>query len=95
MNIAFPVSILSVRFCIVFVRGSLKSITINDSQIANFEALAGCTELTTFEMKKATGVTSLAPLKSLPNLKRVVVSKGAFPEAELGGFAQTVKVEQR
>ena len=73
----------------------LKSITINDSQIANFEALADCTELTTFEMKKAAGVTSLAPLKSLPNLKRVVVSKGAFPEAELGGFAQTVKVEQR
>ena len=73
----------------------LKSITINDSQVANFEALASCTELTSFEMKKTKGVTSLAPLKSLPNLKRVVVSKGAFPEAELGGFAQTVKVEQR
>ena len=73
----------------------LKSIMINECQVTNFEALASCTELTSFEMKKTAGVTSLAPLKSLPNLKRVVVSKGAFPEAELGGFAQTVKVEQR
>ena len=74
---------------------NLQSIRINDSQVADFEALAGCTGLTSIEMRGIKGVTSLAPLKALPNLKKVMVSKGAFPEAELSGFAQNVKVEQR
>lgn len=74
---------------------NLNSVRINDSQIADFEALAGCSGLTYVEMKGSKGISSLAPLKALPNLKRIIVSKGAFPDAELGGFAQTVKVEQR
>ena len=73
----------------------LQSVRINDSQVADFEALAGCTGLTSIEMRGIKGVTSLAPLKALPNLKKVMVSKGAFSEAELSGFAQNVKVEQR
>ena len=74
---------------------NLSSVRINDSQIADFEALAGCSGLTYVEMKGSKGISSLAPLKALPNLKRIIVSKGAFPDAELSGFAQNVKVEQR
>ncbi|MSS28185.1 leucine-rich repeat domain-containing protein [Desulfovibrio sp. PG-178-WT-4] len=74
---------------------NLNSVRINDSQIADFEALAGCSGLTYVEMKGSKGISSLAPLKALPNLKRIIVSKGAFPDAELSGFAQNVKVEQR
>ena len=73
----------------------LQSVRINDSQVADFEALAGCTGLTSVELRGCKGITSLAPLKALPNLKKVMVSKGAFSEAELSGFAQNVKVEQR
>lgn len=73
----------------------LEAITINKSQVTDFEALSGCTGLITLEMKNTKGVTSLAPLKALPNLKRIIVTKGAFPDSELSGFAETVKIEQR
>lgn len=74
---------------------NLESVTINKSQVSDFEGLSGCTGLVYIEMKNTTGVTSLAPLKALPNLKRVVVSKGAFPDSELSGFPETVKIDQR
>lgn len=74
---------------------NLESVSINKSQVTDFEGLSGCTGLVYLEMKDTKGVTSLAPLKALPNLKRIVVSKGAFPDSELSGFAETVKIEQR
>ena len=74
---------------------NLESVSINKSQVTDFEGLSGCTGLVYIEMKNTKGVTSLAPLKALPNLKRIVVSKGAFPDSELSGFAETVKIEQR
>ncbi len=73
----------------------LQYIQINDSQLVDFEALAGCTELASLDIKGSKGVTSLASIKALPKLKKVVVSRGAFPDAELGGFAAGVKIEQR
>jgi len=43
---------------------------------------------------KFEGMTSLAPLHKLPNLRRVTMSKGVYPEAELKGFGPNVKVVQ-
>ena len=73
---------------------ALKSLTIDESKVSNPEALAQCTGLTHVRIVKTEGMTSLAPLQKLPNLKQVTVSKGKFPEAELTGFAQGVKVVQ-
>ena len=74
---------------------NLKKLEINDSEISHFDAVAACAKLESVSIAKATGITSLAALKKLPNLKAVTVSKGMFPDAELAGFAATVKVNQR
>ncbi|MDL2209494.1 hypothetical protein LJC26_01655 [Desulfovibrio sp. OttesenSCG-928-O18] len=73
----------------------LNNLEINDSALANAEAIASCQKLSNVTLLKVTGVTSLAFLKKLPALKTVLVSKGAFPEAELSGFGKNVRVNQR
>ena len=40
---------------------------------------------------KTTGITSLAALKKLPNLRYVTVGKGMFPNAELAGFCEGLR----
>ena len=75
---------------------NLKKLEMPSSEIRNFDAVAGCAKLETVEIgKDTTGITSLAALKKLPNLKTVSVAKGMFPDAELAGFAATVKITQR
>ena len=73
---------------------TLKNLHIDQCKISNPEALAQCTSLTNVRITKTEGMTSLAPLHKLPNLKRVTVSKGVYPEAELKGFGPNVKVVQ-
>ncbi|MDL2207637.1 hypothetical protein LJB82_02825 [Desulfovibrio sp. OttesenSCG-928-M16] len=73
----------------------LTTLIINNSAIANIEGAASCQKLKEVTLTKVTGVKSLAFLKKLPALKTVTVSKGAFPEAELSGFGEKVKVNQR
>ena len=73
----------------------LEAVTITGSQVADFEGLSTCTGLITVNITETKGVTSLAPLKALPNLKRIIVTKGAFPDSELSGFPETVKIDQR
>ncbi len=73
---------------------SLRNLTIDECKISNPEALAGCTGLTHVRITKTEGMPSLAPLHKLPNLKRVTVSKGGYPETELKGFDPKVKVVQ-
>lgn len=74
---------------------SLTKLELNQSKVKDFDAVAGCTALTTVVLTKVEGITSLAALKKLPALKTVVVSKGAFPDAELAGFGANVKITQR
>jgi Leucine-rich repeat (LRR) protein len=74
---------------------NLEKLTLNDSKISNFDAVGACTKLTSVQIdKKTTGVTSLAALKKLPNLKNVSIPKGVFPDAELAGFGEKVKITQ-
>lgn len=73
----------------------LTSISIEDGNVANLEAIAACEKLRSVTLRKVPGVTSLAALKKLPNLTSLTVSKDAFPEAELSGFGEKVKVSQR
>jgi Leucine-rich repeat (LRR) protein len=75
---------------------NLKKLDINDSAISNFDAVAGCAKLEDVGIgAKTTGITSLAALKKLPNLKQVTVSRGLVPDAELAGFDVKVKINQR
>ena len=75
---------------------NLKNLEITSSEISNFDAVAGCAKLEDVSIDaKTTGITSLAALKKLPNLRRVTVSKGLFPDAELAGFDAKVKINQR
>ncbi|MCL1985547.1 MAG: hypothetical protein FWG59_03785 [Betaproteobacteria bacterium] len=75
---------------------NLKVLTLNESAISNFDAVAGCVKLQRVSIDaKTTGITSLAALKKLPDLKQVTVSRGAFPDAELAGFDVKIKINQR
>ncbi len=74
---------------------ALKSLYINEANLSDFDAVAGCDSLARVTLLKVKGVESLAALKKLPKLNKVIVSKGAFPDAELQGFAPSVKIEQR
>ena len=75
---------------------NLKNLEITSSEISNFDAVAGCAKLEDVSIDaKTTGITSLAALKKLPNLRRVTVSKDLFPDAELEGFDVKVKINQR
>lgn len=74
--------------------GKLETLTINESKVSNFESAAALTALRYVYITKVEGITSLAPLKKLPNLKRVTVSADAFPDTELAGFADTVDINK-
>jgi len=85
VNLAFAKSLVN-----------LKKLQIDSSDVSNFDAVAGCVKLETVDISKSsTGVTSLAALKKLPNLKHVNIPKGMFSDAELAGFAATVNISQR
>jgi Leucine-rich repeat (LRR) protein len=73
----------------------LKKLRLNDSQVTNFDAIAALANLEELDLEKTQGVTSLAVLKNLPNLKRLTVSKEVFSDAELSGFGEAVKINQR
>jgi len=68
---------------------------LGETNAANFDAVAECTKLTHVDLAKAAGITTLAPLKKLPALKYLTVTKGAFPDTELAGFSEKVKINQR
>ena len=75
---------------------NLKELELNDSEISNFDAVASCAKLEKVAIdKKTTGIASLAVLKKLPNLRQVTVGKGMFPDTELAGFNEKVKISQR
>ncbi len=73
---------------------NLKEFSTQNTTLDNFASLASCTGLQNITLSRVQGVTSLAPLKQLPALKYVRVSKGLFPDAELQGFGPGVKVSQ-
>ena len=75
--------------------GALESLDLSKSRVSKFEAVADAKALTSVTLTEASGITSLAALKQLPKLKNLTVSKDAFPAAELSGFAETVKINQR
>ncbi|MBR4746178.1 MAG: hypothetical protein IK061_02070, partial [Desulfovibrio sp.] len=74
---------------------ALEELVINGSKVASFDAVAGCKALEKVEIRKVTGIASLAGLKKLPALESLTVSKDAFPAAELQGFDPRVKISQR
>jgi len=63
--------------------------------LANFDAVAGCAKLGQLTLRKPKGVESLEPLKKMPALRSLTVSKDTFPAAELEGFDDKVKITQR
>lgn len=71
----------------------LKELSMQATTVDNFAALASCAALERVTLTRMK-VDSLAPLKKLPALKSVRVTKGSFPDAELQGFAPSVKVSQ-
>ena len=74
----------------------LQALDLRQSRVRNFDAVASCAELGSLDLTKTEGVTSLAALKKLPKLRSLQVTKGAFPDAELTGFANPkMKVIQR
>ncbi|MDL2313527.1 hypothetical protein LJC36_00935 [Desulfovibrio sp. OttesenSCG-928-C14] len=74
---------------------SLENLDISNSTVRNFDAVAGSEKLKQATLVKTSGVTSLGSLKKLPSLKGVVLSKGAFPDTEISGFGEKVKITQR
>ena len=82
-------------FDLGFLKGltGLKYLTINNSKVTGFDAIAGCSSLVNVTVTKTEGVSSLAALKQLPGLKRLDVTKGAF-DSDLQGFANTVKINK-
>lgn len=75
--------------------GALKTLSLNECKVSDFDALAACGSLEYVTLTKVEGVNSLAALKKLPSLKRLNISKGALADAELEGFASNVKITQR
>ena len=73
----------------------LTRLNIAKSKVDNFEAVDKCAKLRFVELQDAIGVQSLASLKALPALKSVTVKKDAYPESELQGFGEEVKVIER
>ena len=64
--------------------------------VTNFEALEGAKALVQFNIEASTGITSLAPLKGLPQLSSLRVVKGAFSAEEQAGFTnKRFKVYER
>ncbi len=64
---------------------------MQETEVDNFAALAACTSLENISLIKMK-VPGLAPLKQLPALKSVRLSKDFVPDAELQGFGPKVKV---
>ena len=75
--------------------GALESLDLGKSHVSAFEAVTDAKALTSVNLAGVSGITSLAPLKALPKLKNLTVSKDVFPAAELSGFAETVTINQR
>ncbi|MBQ4133114.1 MAG: hypothetical protein IJD04_05200 [Desulfovibrionaceae bacterium] len=70
----------------------IRSLSISESKVSNFEAVSACTGLAYVRIEETEGITSLAPLHKLPELKRVTVDEGAFSESDLSGFSSEVDV---
>ena len=67
----------------------LNTVLLAGSVVSNFEAIAACEQMEDVGLEEVQGVSNLEPLKKLPELTKLSVSKGAFPETELTGFANT------
>ena len=74
---------------------NVEKLNLTSSNVVNFDAVAACVKLTSVDLNKSTGITSLAVLKKLPALKTLTVAKDAFPAAELEGFDAKVRITQR
>ena len=67
----------------------LETVLLRGSVVSNFESIAACKQIEEVGLEEVQGVSNLESLKKLPELTKLSVSKGAFPEAELTGFANT------
>ena len=72
----------------------LDTLSLSESKVTNFEAMKTAKELVGLRMIKTVGVTSLAPLKALPKLSALSISKGVFPPEDLTGFADKSLAEK-
>ena len=94
----WTVNTCSMGHCLITLyqhTGDEKYLNIAKSKVDNFEAVDKCAKLRFVELQDAIGVQSLASLKALPALKSVTVKKDAYPESELQGFGEEVKVIER
>lgn len=74
---------------------NVEKLNLTACNVVNFDAVATCVKLTSVDLNKSIGITSLAALKKLPALKTVTVTKDVFPAAELEGFEAKVRIIQR
>jgi hypothetical protein len=72
----------------------LRKLWVSKSEVSNFDVVAGCEKLSRVQATDITGITSLAPLKKLPNLRDLMVTKGAFPDAEFSGFDEKLRISK-
>jgi internalin A len=72
----------------------LRKLWVSKSEVSNFDAVAVCEKLSRVQVTDNTGITSLAPLKKLPNLRDLMVTKGAFPDAEFSGFNEKIRISR-
>jgi internalin A len=70
----------------------LERLILTSSTVKDFSPLGGHPTLEKLNINRVKGVSSLAPLKQLPALKELRVTKEDFPEAELTGFDPKVVI---
>ncbi|MDR0826829.1 MAG: hypothetical protein LBN33_02980 [Desulfovibrio sp.] len=72
----------------------LTELDLSRSKVGNLDGVAGAAALEKIDLRNCTDLKSLDPLKKLPKLKRVNVTKDAFTPEQLAGFPESVKVIQ-
>ena len=68
----------------------LKSLILRDCTVSNAGAIADLPALETLSLRDAKGVDDITVFKDLPKLRRLSVSKGAFPDQDLEVFGDKI-----
>lgn len=75
---------------------NLKDLRFSKVNVTNFDAVSGCIGLKYVDISQADGITSIEPLKKLPNLLSLSVKKGVFKKEDLTGFANDkIKISEK
>lgn len=73
----------------------VRYVDLYESNVTDVDKLAESGTIENINLAKVRGVKSIAALQKMPALRSLTVTKGAFPEEELAGFAKSVRISQR